>query len=413
MSANLKLKEQNEAHQEISQASSISKARKYSIEVNLVNAYFQSKGYVLASELLLHAYDNGELDSMYTPVHKDLITKSAVFQKIKRDNSRLESSDEFPNSGDTVDKDLYYAIHAFRFLKSPTGRVVNIEDRYDYAKGSNYPSISGVATDWMYHAQEAGTLTPFFTSIAFNYDDMEVSNTTQDITIGDTRRFEKAMRIGKKETRTFNLTFARSGQKVIQTFGLVDTIMELYDESGTLIKRNDDGGSGTNSFIFIEAEANKKYKVILRYYNDTKFGATRLIITNSFYDKDFAAEVMDCYTNIFSITNENFALYSYVAEHYSHLLRIVPPATGRYQIDAISEFDNYLYIIDPRSGFATRSEDYNDDGGDGRNARIVKDLNANTNYLVIYCQFNPSATFANYDSGDDLQIHLSKIKDFQ
>lgn len=119
---------------------------------------------------------------------------------------------------------------------------------------------------------------------------------------------------------------------------------------------------------------------------------------------------MDTYQNIYSITNENFIWYSYVGEHHSHLLRIIPPMRGRFQIDAISEFDNYLYIIDPRSGFSTRNEDKNDDGGDGRNACITKDLNSGTNYLVIYSQYNPSATFSNYDSGDDLQIHLAKTK---
>lgn len=389
--------------------SSKAKAKSYSSEVNLVNAFFTSNGYVLSSELLLHAYSNGELDSMYTPVHKDLITKSSVFQSIKTGTS-LEGSNEFPNSGTVVDKDLYYAIHAFRFLKSPSGRVVNIEDRYDYAKSSNYPSISGVAVNWMYNAQEAGTLTPFFTSIAFSYDDMEVKNTTQDVQIGDVRMFEKAMGIGKKETRTFNVTFKRDGWKVLQTFGLVDTVLYLYDENGSLIKRDDDSGSGTNSYILLNASKNKKYKLVLKYLNDTKFGATRLVITNSFYDKDSNAESMDKYENIYSITNENFIWYSYVGEHHSHLLRIIPPMRGRFQIDAISEFDNYLYIIDPRSGFSTRNEDKNDDGGDGRNARITKDLNSGTNYLVIYSQYNPSATFSNYDSGDDLQIHLAKTK---
>ncbi len=381
----------------------------YASEISLVNAYFQSCGYVLASELLLHAYSNGEVDSQYTPVNKDIITTSTVFQQIKTGSS-LSGSSAFPNSGTTQDKDLYYAIHAFNYLKSPTGRVVNISDRYDYAKSNNYPSIAGVAVNWMYNAQEAGVLTPFITSVSFNYDDMEVSNTTTNISIGYFRFKEFPMGIGKKETRTFNITFTESGYKVMQTFGLVDTVMSLYDSNDNLITTNDDGGSGTNSYIMINARDNTTYKLVIKYFSTSLFGATKLVITNSFYDKISNSESMSSFTDIYSISHENFYWYSYVGEHYSHLLRIIPPSRGIYQLDATSEFDNYMYIIDPRSGFGLDSDNQDDDSGDGLNARITKYLNAGTNYLVIYCQYNPNATFSNYDTGDDLLFHVEKIE---
>ena len=381
----------------------------YSFQINLVNAFFQSKGYVLASELLLHAFNNAELDSMYTPVNKARVMQSSVFQGLKT-NSLLSGSGNFQNSGTTIDEDLYYAIHSFRYLKSPSGRVINIEDRYDYEKQNNYSSIPGIAIGWMYEAQEVGTLTPFFTSISVPYDDMAVVNESKNITIGDSRYNEFPMGIASKETRTFNITFSRSGTKVLQTFGSVDTIMELYDNNNDIITEDDDSGSGTNSYILFYAQANVTYKVIIYLYDNMKYGATKLSITNSFNDQIPGHGPMNTFSDIFDIIHENFNWYTYVGEHYSSLLRIVPPTRGRYQLDAISEFDNYMYIIDPRSGFPIRNCDYNDDGGEDTNSRIVKDLNAGTNYLVVYSQYYPAGSFANYDTGDDLLFQLRKIK---
>ncbi len=387
------------------------KAKSYDIEVASINAVFTKLGYVLASELLLYAFTNTELDSVYTPINKDIILNSSVYESIKTNNNEYGEL-EFPKSGTTADKDLYYSIHSFRYLKSPSNRVINLEDRYDYAQNNDYPTIQGIANNWMYNAQEDGALTPYFITISFNYNEQKIINSTEDVNIGDTRLYEKAFGLGKNESRTFNLTFKRSGYKVIQTMGMVDMVAKLYDSNNNLIAYSDDQGSGSNPYILLNATSSTKYKLVLNGFDDEKFGATRLIITNSFYDKEFKAEKMDKFENIYAINNENFTWYSYVGEHHSHLLRLFIPTKGRYQVDATSEFDNYLYILDPRSGFPTRNEDKNNNGGEGTNARIIKDLNAKTNYLVIYSQYNPSASFANYDSGDDLQIKITQIKSF-
>lgn len=63
-----------------------------------------------------------------------------------------------------MDTDLYYAIHSFDFFKSsPSSRVVNIFDTYDFEHDEDaYNTIPGIAVETMYRAQEAGVLKPYF-----------------------------------------------------------------------------------------------------------------------------------------------------------------------------------------------------------------------------------------------------------
>lgn len=63
-----------------------------------------------------------------------------------------------------MDTDLYDAIHSFDFFKSsPSSRVVNIFDTYDFEHDEDaYNTIPGIAVETMYRAQEAGVLKPYF-----------------------------------------------------------------------------------------------------------------------------------------------------------------------------------------------------------------------------------------------------------
>lgn len=130
-----------------------------STAVTSVIAWFSSNGYYLASELLSHAVSNDEKYSLYIPRYRDRVFSSSVYKKIKASTS-LSGSDAFPNSGNTVDKDLYYAIHAFDYTKdSPHGRV-SITDTYNFDYG-DYSGIAQAAINTMWEAQELGVLVPF------------------------------------------------------------------------------------------------------------------------------------------------------------------------------------------------------------------------------------------------------------
>lgn len=52
--------------------------------------------------------------------------------------------------------------------------------------------------------------------------------------------------------------------------------------------------------------------------------------------------------------------------------------------------------------------DYNDDGGGNGQAKITRKLEKGVPYLIIYSQWNLSASFTNYDEGDDIVVKFSK-----
>lgn len=133
----------------------------YSPAVAAAVAAFASQQYILAAELLTHAQQNSALNSHYSPVNGDRVTSSPIFQALRKSSTRHGSA-EFPNSGNTIQRDLYYAIKKFDW--SRTGSYITITDRYDFGK-RDLDSVEGVAIEIMYQAQQAGVLVPYYVSI--------------------------------------------------------------------------------------------------------------------------------------------------------------------------------------------------------------------------------------------------------
>ncbi|MFM1539614.1 hypothetical protein [Helcococcus bovis] len=140
----------------------------YSSAVSPVIAWFNYQGYMLSAELLTHAKENNEIDSLYIPIHGDRVTSSRVFKNIHRSSS-FSGKAEFPNIGGTIEKDLYYAIHGFTWTKHDYGKIT-ITDRYDFDNDKSYYSgIQNVAVKTMYEAQRRGVIVPFGIKISKYY----------------------------------------------------------------------------------------------------------------------------------------------------------------------------------------------------------------------------------------------------
>ncbi len=136
----------------------------YTPAVAAVIAYFNSNGYSLAAELLTHAKDNTKLNSNYYPSNGQRVKQSPTFTSIAN-GKKTSGSAAFENTGNTVQKDLFYAIHNFNWTKSSaSSKTVTIRDRYDYAPG-DYSGIAGIAVDTMYKAQQAGVIVPYYVII--------------------------------------------------------------------------------------------------------------------------------------------------------------------------------------------------------------------------------------------------------
>ena len=135
----------------------------YDPSIALVSSYFGAQGYVLADELLLYAQSNTVLDTKYIPINVWAIRESLQWRTIR--NSPAESgTGVFENEGNTVERDLYYAVHGFSWWREQKGsqRLLIFSDRYDFEPG-DYSNIEGIAVNTMYLAQLNGDLTPFYT----------------------------------------------------------------------------------------------------------------------------------------------------------------------------------------------------------------------------------------------------------
>ena len=88
------------------------------------------------------------------------------------------------------------------------------------------------------------------------------------------------------------------------------------------------------------------------------------------------------------------------------MLTFTPTRTGTYTITLTSEFDNYLYVIDPRSANTiAQNEDYNNDS-DGTNAKVTKTLISGMRYYIVFSEFNPASAMDNLDEYDNCYVHI-------
>lgn len=140
----------------------------YSPMVAAVASFFSINGYRLSYELLVHARDNNQLNSTYVPVYGDRIKASDVTGRIMASNKDSSGSAAFENSGNAVEKDLYYAIHNFNYTFKKVGHTFTLTDRYDYALSGEYTGVAGIAIDKMFEAQQMHVLVPYYVKITIS-----------------------------------------------------------------------------------------------------------------------------------------------------------------------------------------------------------------------------------------------------
>ncbi len=136
----------------------------YTLAVLAVIAWFNSKDYKLSAELLTHAMSNSSLNSRYTPVYGNRVEASTCFWNCRDEYAVYSGDGEFTNSGSTEERDLYYAIHNFKWRRLQNGKI-EIYDLYNYDPFDFTWSIQDIAVETMLIAQKIGVITPFYTII--------------------------------------------------------------------------------------------------------------------------------------------------------------------------------------------------------------------------------------------------------
>lgn len=219
------------------------------------------------------------------------------------------------------------------------------------------------------------------------------------------RYVERSRYLDSGECAEFQVTFNTTGSKLIQTFGNEDMKMELYSSSGTLLASDDDDGHGLNSLIRYYLTAGNTYKIKIYFYSSSISGFTKLSITPAYGALGDDVETLETYANIYSITDyTSYTWNTFAQQNYSRVITFKPPKDGKYLFEIESDFDTYIYVIDPRStDLLAEDENYNDDG-DGLDASLTIKLSANVQYLVIYSAYDPNSL----SESKDLTLKIRK-----
>lgn len=225
----------------------------------------------------------------------------------------------------------------------------------------------------------------------------------------NTRYFEGMCYISDGGYKEYSVNFATAGLKIIQTFCSYDTKVELYDASGALLVENDDRGYSLNGLICYQASANTNYKIRVYYYSSSVNGYTKLSITPANGALKSGKTSLSFYTNIYALDrSSNVSWTSGFEQNYVKMITYNPNISGNYIFDLTSTYDNYLYVIDPRNNeMLIQNVDYNDDGGNGLNARLTKYLVEGVDYLVICSKYNPGTSLSSTDNSE-MQLHINQ-----
>ena len=254
-----------------------------------------------------------------------------------------------------------------------------------------------------------GTTSGPYLSQYYEFD--KPSKAISSISFGNLRYLEKKIAISEGTCWTFNISFSTDGTKLIQTFGSSDVKVYLYEPDGTtIIESDDDDGYRLNSLIYRYLLKDRNYVLKVSMYSSSRSGETRLAIAPVYGVQANDANNMNQFENFYNLnTYPNYTFNSYLATNYSKMVTWTVPEDGNYKISLTSDYDNYLYVIDPDSSeLNIYNVNYNDDC-DGRNAGITGTFKKDKKYVIVYGQYNPSNQIGTDSVSADIVLKITKL----
>ena len=238
-----------------------------------------------------------------------------------------------------------------------------------------------------------------------NYTDASLMNKVETINVPQGNRYyETVCTLGAGQSMEYYFKFANAGTKIFQTFGSLDTYMNLYDDHGNQLKFDDDKGASSNAYIMYNVAANREYKLVVRFYSSSVSGNIKTTIT-PIVDGYSYNKYEDIQTWNVS-PSSSLALRCTRETNTSTVFLVKPTSSGTYTFDLTTVgdvyTDTYLYVVDPTSSSTLSSNAYNDDAV-GRNSRVTLNLVANRLYYVVISAYTLSSS-----TGDiDLDVYKS------
>jgi hypothetical protein len=190
----------------------------------------------------------------------------------------------------------------------------------------------------------------------------------------------------------FSVRAPDTGFLFVETSGYMDTYLEAYDASRSLIDEDDDGGEGNNARLEIFVEANAAYLFKLRFYDENKSGPYRIVATFEPSPPDTSRNTERSRAELI-LLGASTPVYFRASE--SRWYRCNASGTGTlFTVYTRGTLDTLLALYDSQG----RLLEEDDDSGEGSNARLsvpgglgliyieVKTYNARTGQTTLYTE---------------------------
>ena len=241
---------------------------------------------------------------------------------------------------------------------------------------------------YSYNTRDSLTSGPYFSKYA-----PVTINKTKSITLGSYDRYkESIVKIATEGYVDYIITPQTSGYRIFQTFGTLDTVLEIYNSSGTLLARQDDSGYKTNSLIYYYLSVGSTYRIRVKCYGSYMRGETKLVIVPATGVLASGVTTISSYESIKNVSGyTGYTWGTYAQLNCARVITFTPPSSGNYTFEITSDFDTYLYVIHPQStSYISYGVNYNDDSGEGLNPKLTINLTAGVPYMIVYSGYNLS-----------------------
>ena len=165
---------------------------------------------------------------------------------------------------------------------------------------------------------------------------------------------------------------------IVYTSGSMDTYIEIYgpDSYGTFLNENDDGGEGTNASISFGVENYQTYWILVRGFADSSTGSYDLHVETTVIEPDpqepnddrMSASSVDLSAgDVVASVRPAGDVDWYEIDIQAALGPLEYAEDQRLALETIGSIDTVMSVYDRNNNELA----YNDDGGDGSNARVL------------------------------------------
>jgi len=163
----------------------------------------------------------------------------------------------------------------------------------------------------------------------------------------------------------FSVIPAQNGILSMETISSIDTYLEAYDENYNLLGEDDDGGDGLNARLEINARAGNTYYFKVRGINSVEHGPYRL----SSGIRNYPTPVQLRFDTLISGNIK-------AGEEYWYSIRTTQ--RGTLVVGTMGNTDTFMDVYD--ESYLLLSSD--DDSGEGTNAKVSIETDANKTYII-------------------------------